>query len=267
MYSNHVNFIPIHEGRIHGGITMRQADLPEKGNMALHVCQDPAAVAANRDALASCTLPLARWVLPWQKHTDRIAEITPDLAGRGALEADSSIMDVDAVYTTCPNLLIGVFTADCLGILLADPTVPLVCAVHSGWKGTAQNILYKTLDHLDKKGMLHPETLQVYFSPSIQKNSFEIGPEVRSALLESGDEIGLDYSDLIEDVSESDRSFADHQAMNVRILKSFAIPDASIHTSSLDTKTNETCFSFRRDHKKTGEHFTFGWISDSHNLQ
>ena len=49
-------------------------------------------------------------------------------------------MNVDAVYTTEPNILIGVFTADCLGILVVDETTPCICAIHSGWKGTTLEI-------------------------------------------------------------------------------------------------------------------------------
>lgn len=60
-------------------------------------------------------------------------------------------MNVDAVYTTEPNILIGVFTADCLGILVVDETTPCICAIHSGWKGTTLEITKKCLSELIEK--------------------------------------------------------------------------------------------------------------------
>lgn len=65
-------------------------------------------------------MPLENWVLPWQKHTDRIVRVTHEDILKGAFDKNTSIMDTDGLYTTEKDLLIGVFTADCLGILLAD---------------------------------------------------------------------------------------------------------------------------------------------------
>ena len=258
--TNHLSKAEICTGRIHGGITMRDLSLPENGNQALHVCQNPEAVLKNRRALASETLPLERWALIWQKHTDRFVRADSSHAGKGALDKNDSIMGADAVYTTEPDLLIGVYTADCLGLLLCDETTPLVAAIHSGWKGTVQNIVYKTVSHLIEEKLVHPETLQVFFSPSIGYDSFEIGPDVREQLLAGGKELGLDYSDLFKKGQE-DRWYADHQSMNLRVLNLLGIPSENIHPTSIDTKTTDTAFSFRRDKDKTGEHFTYGWIS------
>ncbi|MCF0260814.1 MAG: laccase domain-containing protein [Erysipelotrichaceae bacterium] len=258
--SKHVSKAEICTGRIHGGITMRDLSAPENGNQALHVCQNPEEVLKNRRALAEETLPLERWALIWQKHTDNFVRVDSSHAGRGALDKNDSIMNADAVYTTDPEVLIGVYTADCLGLLLCDESTPLVGAIHSGWKGTVRNIVYKTLRYLLEENLVHPETLQVFFSPSIGYDSFEIGPDVREQLLESGKEIGLDYSDLFKK-GEEDRWFADHQAMNLRVLHLLGIPEQNIHSSSTDTKTTDTAFSFRRDQSCTGEHFTYGWIS------
>ncbi|MCF0245963.1 MAG: laccase domain-containing protein [Ileibacterium sp.] len=254
-----VKQIEICTGRIRGGITLRDSSAPENGNQALHVCLSPEKVMENRKALAAQTLPLERWALIWQKHTDRFVRVFDQDASRGSLDKNDSIMDYDAVYTTEPNLLIGVYTADCLGLLICDESTPLVCAIHSGWKGTAQNIVHKTMKHLLDKKLIHPQTVQIYFSPSIGYDSFEIGPEVKEAFMQSGKEIGLDYSDLFKPGKE-DRWFADHQAMNLRVLASLGIPKENIYPTETDTKTTDTAFSFRRDGKATGEHFTYGWI-------
>lgn len=253
------DLIPVRQGKISGGFTLRNTDLPENGNMALHVCQNKEDVMKNRKKLEQTSLPLNQWVLPWQKHTDRIQCVFQVDRSKGAFSKSTSIMETDALYTTEPETLIGVFTADCLGILIADDSTPLVGVVHSGWKGTVQNILYKTLKELLEQDLIHPETVHLYFSPSILQNSFEIGEEVKEALMKAGKEIGLDYSPYFIKGKEG-KWMADHQQMNLDVASSFGIPEENLHPTSLDTKTTDSCFSFRRDKDKTGEHLTFGYI-------
>jgi len=112
--------------------------------MALHVCIDPEKVMENRKALAcECGIPLENWALSWQKHTDAFYEIKKEDIGAGAYNKNTSIMQVDALYTCVPNVLIGVFTADCVGMILADEENGCIAAIHSGWKGTVSAITYK----------------------------------------------------------------------------------------------------------------------------
>lgn len=238
---------------------MRSASLPEYGNTALHVCVDPDAVLANRASLASSCLPLSRWALPWQKHTDKFYRVTAADIGKGSTSAASSIMGVDAVYTTEPDVLIGVFTADCCGILLVDRSAPLVCCIHSGWKGTAQAITYKTVSHLISSGLVSPSSCEVWFAPSIQQSSLEVGLEVIEAMAPLAD-LGIPVSSYYY-LKNDKKAQLDNQGLNVAMLQLLGIN--SIHTSSVDTKTSMDCFSYRRDGKECGEHFTFAWI-DSH---
>lgn len=245
------------KGKINGGTTLRDVCAPENGNTALHVCSDPSAVLSNRMSLAPASLPLSCWALPWQKHTDHFYEVTASDAGKGSLSASTSIMDVDAVYTTCPSILIGVFTADCCGILVTDPSTPLVCCIHSGWKGTAQAITYKTVSHLIESGLLHPDRCTVWFAPSIQQSSLEVGMEVIEAM-KGLCELGIDVSRYYYKTS-NEKAQLDNQGLNAAMLEKLGI--TSIHTSTVDTKTTPECFSYRRDGKDCGEHFTFAWIN------
>lgn len=243
---------------------MKDRQAPENGNMALHVCQDPVAVLENRRILAGQTLPLDHWALPWQKHTANSHRVTAAERGRGAADKDTGIMDVDAVWTTEPDTLIGVFTADCVGMLVADPGIPLVACIHSGWKGTAQAITLKTMRELISVGGLDPARAQAWFSPSILQDSLEVGPEVIEAM-EPLKELGLDVDAFwrrSED-PDSDRLYLDNQGLNVAMLRMAGLPAKNIHVSDLDTKTHPDCFSYRNEGRKTGEHFTFGWIESS----
>lgn len=245
--------------QIRGAISLRTSQAPEQGNLALHVCQNPQDVLENRKIWQTQTLPLEQWVLPWQKHTANVKRIFSSDQGKGAYEATSSILQTDGLYTTDPNTLIGVFTADCLGILMADPTIPVIAAVHSGWKGTAQAITIQMFEALKEQNLFHPENLHLYFSPSLMASSLEVGPEVVDQIQEMAKKHDLDLRECILP-GKADRSYLDNQRLNMRMALAYGIPIKNLHASNLDTKTNPYGFSYRRDGKKTGEHFSCIWI-------
>ncbi len=241
---------------VYGATTLKVKENPEENNMALHVCVDPDQVMSNRYRLSNeLQIPLERWTLPWQKHTAHIYRVTKDDLGKGSTDKNTSIMNVDAIYTTEPNTLIGVFTADCVGLLLVDETTPCIATIHSGWKGTVQKITEKTVQHLLDNDLIHPETTKAYFSPSILFDSLEVGMEVVDQLVEND----VDIEDCVR-YMPNDKAYIDNQGINIKMLKKFGIQH--IFPSTLDTKKEiETCFSYRNQ-KQTGEHFTFAYIKE-----
>lgn len=245
---------------IYGAVTLKDTTAPEQNNMALHVCIDPEQVMKNRTQLSEMIhLPLKQWVLPWQKHTANIVQAKKEDAGKGATDKNTSLMNADAIYTKEPNILIGVFTADCVGILLCDETTPCICAIHSGWKGTAQAITYHTVHQLIEQNDLNPESTKAYFSPSILKDSLEVGMEVVKQIEAMGNEIHLDTSPFIRKVS-NEKAYIDNQGLNIAMLEMLGIHQ--IFPSLLDTKKElAQCFSYRND-KQCGEHFTYGYIKE-----
>lgn len=262
MSEKHVNCLAFARKNVQARMTLQTHGAPEAGNTALHVCQNPKSVMENRLVLARQTLPLDHWVLPWQKHTANIARVHQSDWKKGAFEAESSIMETDGLYTTDPDTLIGVFTADCLGILFLDETLPLAGAVHSGWKGTVQAIVLRMIEALQQDGLFSAETLHVYFSPSLMPSSLEVGPEVVSQIEEMALREHLDLEGCITP-GQGDRSYLDNQVINVRMLEACGIPSDHIHQSNLDTKTSPWCFSYRRDGKECGEHLSCVWIDGS----
>lgn len=246
---------------IYGATTLKDAQKPDQNNMALHVCNDPKGVMKNRFELEKETLPLDHWALPWQKHTANYYRVTKNDLTKGAYDKESSIMDVDALYTTEPEILIGVFTADCLGILLIDESTPCLCVIHSGWKGSVQMITRKTVCHLIQEGLLHPENTKAFFSPSLQVSSLEIGMEV----VEQIQDLPMDTAPFLHPLSK-EKALFDNQGLNAKMLMDLGIPKENIHLSDMDTLTDaQNCFSYRRNNRtrefpKCGEHFTFGYI-------
>jgi YfiH family protein len=85
----------------------------------------------------------------------------------------------DAIVSSEPGVVIGIRTADCVPILVADPENRMVACIHAGWRGTASNIVGATIDVLRSRGS-KPENLHVAIGPSIGSCCYEVGPEVMS---------------------------------------------------------------------------------------
>lgn len=247
--------VHINTDKVYGAVTLKDNNAPEKNNTALHVCINPQEVMENRIKLSKDTLPLDNWCLPWQKHTANAIQVFKSDVGKGATDKETSIMNVDAIYTTDKEVLIGVFTADCVGILLIDETTPCICCIHSGWKGTAQAITDKTVKELIHKNLIHPETTKAYFSPSILFDSLEVGMEVVDQI----HQLDFDTEPFIR-YMPNEKAYIDNQGLNIQMLLNNNFKKDNIYPSNLDTKKElDDCFSYRND-KKTGEHFTFGYI-------
>jgi YfiH family protein len=84
----------------------------------------------------------------------------------------------DALVTADPGRFIGIRTADCVPILLADPVNRAVAAVHSGWRGTTAGIASAAVEKLAKEFGSRAVDLLAAIGPSIGPCCFEVGPEV-----------------------------------------------------------------------------------------
>lgn len=76
-------------------------------------------------------------------------------------------LDGDAFITNKPNIPLAVKVADCQGILIFDPKKNIISAVHSGWRGSALNIIGKTITKMSGKFNSNPLDLLVGISPSL----------------------------------------------------------------------------------------------------
>ena len=79
-------------------------------------------------------------VMPRQTHTTRVAVVDEALMVAGEAERAVRLQDVDALVTRHPGVCIGVNTADCVNIALADACAGVIGVAHAGWRGTAGKI-------------------------------------------------------------------------------------------------------------------------------
>lgn len=88
----------------------------------------------------------------------------------------------DALVTNNPGLIIGVLTADCVPVLLADKKRHIIAAVHAGWRGAAAGILKNTLSVMIELGA-NPSNIQAAIGPCIFQESYEVQDDVKSHFL------------------------------------------------------------------------------------
>jgi YfiH family protein len=143
-------------------------------NLGDHVGDDPAAVQANRAALAQAIG--TRPVFLRQVHGTQVAH----------LDADTSDgTEADACISTRPGVACTIMVADCLPVLLAHRSGRVVAAAHAGWRGLADGVLETVFERFwplaqAEQALAATETI-AWLGPCIGPQAFEVGPEVRAA--------------------------------------------------------------------------------------
>ena len=105
----------------------------------------------------------------------------------------------DGIITNAPGLLLGIKTADCVPVLVADVKRRVVGAFHAGWRGTVARIVEKGVGEMRRQFGSVPRDLRAAIGPSIRRCCYQVGPEVRAEF-----ESQFPYSgDLFEEVFDA----------------------------------------------------------------
>src|SRR5262249_42232961 len=89
----------------------------------------------------------------------------------------------DALVTKIPGIAIGVLTADCLPILMADPKGRVIAAVHSGWKGAFDGVIDAAVNAMASLGAQTAD-ITASLGPCIGHASYEVGPEFHARFIQ-----------------------------------------------------------------------------------
>ena len=211
-------------------------------NLARNVGDDPAAVAENHRRLAEA-VGYARLYEVSQVHGDRILEVDARRA-----PADVRTEEADALIARGPGVAVGVRTADCVPVLLADPEARLVAAVHCGWRGVAAGLASAVVRRLVARGA-HASRLRAALGPHIRQERFEVGEEVALPLLRAaaGDRRVVDRT--------RPRPHVDLAAIVVGQLRALGVEQVD-DVGGCTHGEPERFFSHRRDAGRTGRHLS-----------
>ncbi len=220
-------------------------------NLGDHVGDPAAAVAENRRSLrAAAGLPAEpTWLT--QVHGTSVQDL--DSLGLGAVAdfsvAAQSAAAADAAITRQPGRICAILTADCLPVLLATRSGDRVGAVHAGWRGLAAGVIEAAVSALGGS----PAELLAWLGPAIGPRHFEIGAEVREALLLGDPDAGSAF-----EPNARGRFMADLSALARRRLERLGVE--RIYGGGECTYTDrDKYFSHRRD-GQTGRQATLIWI-------
>lgn len=100
---------------------------------------------------------------------------------------DGKITEGDAIMTNERRVAVGVFTADCVPIIIYDKVNKAVSAVHSGWKGTLGCIVLKSIEEMKKTYESKLKDLSIYIGPHNMGCCYEVGAELIERFLQSKD--------------------------------------------------------------------------------
>jgi YfiH family protein len=86
---------------------------------------------------------------------------------------DDARPHADALVTDRPGLVLGILTADCAPVLLADRQAGVVAATHAGWKGAIGGVTDATIAAMEALGARR-ENIVAAIGPCIARASYEV---------------------------------------------------------------------------------------------
>ena len=202
-------------------------------NVGLGSGDDRAAITENRRRAVASVLPGARLVTLHQVHSpDAIAVIAPF--------PDDARPHADALVTDRPGLLLGILTADCAPILLADQQAGIVGAAHAGWKGALHGVTDSAITAMEELGA-DRSRIAAAVGPCIARASYEVD----EAFLRRFCEAEPENERFFSAGARPDRHQFDLEAYVAARLAAAGI--AQVELLGLDTYADERHFySFRR---------------------
>jgi YfiH family protein len=130
----------------------------------------PANVADNRARMAAALgVAPARFITAYQVHSPEVVTVDEPWTPAERPHAD-------AIVTCRTGLAIGVSTADCGPVLLADARARVIGAAHAGWRGALAGVIEATVDAMERCGGDRSRVV-ASLGPMIRQHNYEVGPE------------------------------------------------------------------------------------------
>lgn len=215
-------------------------------NLGGHVGDSANAVATNREILQAALQLPEQPVWLTQVH------------GIDVLSLDGSDpvtfpREYDACYSSQPNRVCAVLTADCLPVLFCSRDGREVAAAHAGWRGLVDGVLASTVSTF----ACEASDILAWLGPAIGPHSFEVGADVRERFLMQWKLYGVDRVDACFTPQTNQRWLCDIYAL--ARLQLNAVGVSAIYGGVEDTCADwQRFYSFRRD-GDTGRMATVVW--------
>lgn len=213
-------------------------------NMSFHE-NDHEQVLANRKKLAAYLhTDLDHMIAPHQRHTTNMKKVTLADGGEGMYEISDKLDYVDATYTRDKGLTLLSFHADCCPVLLYNEKEELIAAIHSGWRGTVNEIAGKSAQFLIENENCDPQSFYAYIGPSLDYRNFEAMDDI----IDLVKKMSFDTSAFYTKKDET-HYLLDSKGLIRQQLLNLGVPESHIEVSPLcTTEHDDLFFSYRKTH-------------------
>lgn len=235
-----------------GGCTAAYSQTQGELNLGFTASDSPEQVLENRARLVLDVFGEPRpMVTLKQVHSAEVLRVgQADAAERAGLEGDG-------LMTDDPGVVLGIQTADCVPVLVADRRRRVVAAFHAGWRGTVAGIVAKGVVGMQREFTSRPEDLVAAIGPPIGRCCYCVGEEVRTQFLAaSGDTRDAETLFACRAAGEpvlDHTLYLDLQEANRRQLVAAGVPQGAVEVLDWCTSCrNDKFFSYRAEKGFTG---------------
>ncbi len=153
--------------------------------------------------------------------------------------------ECDALITNKANLPLVIQVADCACVYLYDKENHAIGLIHSGWRGTAKNILGETISAMNKAFGSEGKNISAAISPCISQENFEVGEDVF-----------VQFDQKYFRRKSENKWLLDLKSVLVDQLHSAAVQEIELD-DACTFADSERYFSYRRDREKSGRMMGF----------
>jgi len=172
-----------------------------------------------------------------QIHSNIVQDMTDTWSSNEPLTGDAAV-------TAVRGAVIGIQTADCVPILIADRESRIVAAVHAGWRGTAARIVQRTIELIRDQYSIPPAELIAAIGPHNAVCCYEVGEDVIEAIQDP---------EAFVRREEWQKPHFDQASANRKQLLEAGVPENQITSSTLCTQCRaDLFFSYRREGRHAG---------------
>ena len=151
----------------------------------------------------------------------------------------------DGLVTQDPEIILTLKVADCVPVFLHDPSKNIIGLVHSGWRGTVENIVLNAIQLMEKNGT---ETGDIRCI---------LGPAIGICCYEVDGEVAKKFDDKVK-VKMEERKWRVGLHEQIRLqLASVGVQKKNIRSSDICTYESQGYHSYRRDGENAGRMFAF----------
>lgn len=156
--------------------------------------------------------------------------------------------NTDGFITARKDVVIFTKYADCLPVYIYDPVKEVIGLVHSGWRGTLQEIALEAVRLMEENYGTSRKDAYFAFGIGIGQDNYEVGQEFKQLFIEkfSNDIVNKSF------VEKNGKLYFDNQKFNYLNLISNGIDKSKVILNNYCTFRDKRFQSFRRDKENSG---------------